>query len=323
MLPLEMQLSAGGCHDSASQSVEEPQVEEFRDTRQDSRPPTPSVVSSVSRRSVLSSAAPGRMQEDCFQEALAAVSVMGDVNSDPTPSMSHADAFVLKAVEEVQAAVDTLLELPMLSLTPAAQHVPSPQKLPADAASDALPPHFRRQVTLQHTPLGIRRQSSRQTSARRGCAQRCGGELRRVAGALWHELKMLRLLVPSVLASCGHSEVARWRLWLMRPLYALLCARLLCVILFALARAPCVLDRAPLRYTVLVNSLAGWRACALVWLANMGYFATVKNPDQAAWKALAVGPDWEFLFGVHVWIASLAVSRALLELWLAGMSFFL
>ncbi|KAJ1625662.1 hypothetical protein T492DRAFT_229019 [Pavlovales sp. CCMP2436] len=237
-----MQLGAG--RDSARESVEEPPEDNFRDSRQDSSLQTPSVCSVTL----------GRMQEDCFQEALAAVSVMGDVNSDPTPSMSHAEEYVLRAVEEVQGggemtqAVDTLSELPVPSQTPAAQHAPSPKMLPADAASTGPPAPFRRQPTFQNTPNGVslRRQSSSQTLGQRGWAKRCGGEIWRVAGALWHELNILKLLLPSVLASCGHSEAARWRLWLVRPFYALVCSRLLCVILFALARAPCVLDRAPL-----------------------------------------------------------------------------
>ncbi|KAJ1638346.1 hypothetical protein T492DRAFT_224555 [Pavlovales sp. CCMP2436] len=309
---------------------------------------SPSLMRSPSTHSSL---APGRMQADCFEEALAAVNVHVDVNTD-AGVMSHAEEVVLGRVEEEQGVqmmrpVSAVYELPLSSLSPHDPSPQDPQTLPADAevsngvssgvelvmaSSDPPPPiPFRRQHTTMHpsatsigelvAATGMAQPSlGSQASGRdaRACARRCGVELERVVAVWLRELSMLLLLAPSALAACGHHEAARWRLWLMRPLYALVVARLLCVVLFALARAPLLLDHAPIRYTVLVNAMVGWRACAIAHLALMGILTAAKHPDQAAWIELA-GPDWDFQFGVHLWIASLAITRALLDLYTTGM----
>lgn len=113
----------------------------------------------------------------------------------------------------------------------------------AAAAAGSLPPLPRAAGTASASPVRRHRL--------RALMRRAGAEFERAFDFALNELSLfVMLLAPSALAACGHSEARRWRLWLLRPLYALLCARLACALLFSLLFAPCALDAMPLRATV-------------------------------------------------------------------------
>mmetsp|Transcript_19671 Transcript_19671/g.49988 ORF Transcript_19671/g.49988 Transcript_19671/m.49988 type:complete len:242 (-) Transcript_19671:923-1648(-) len=217
------------------------------------------------------------MQADIFEEAMAAVGVFGDVSGEA--AISHAEELVLTVVEEEQTGGQTgepNLNRPDSTFSKRLDAMPlydpsTPHALPADAPAStggtarastgigagtgptALAVGGLMAATGVPRPIKflVHQYSdrlSRQTSRRLGsCARRCGGVVECIFAAGWKELSLLLLLVPSALAAAGHPDSGRWRLWLLRPLGALIISRLLCVILFALARAPCVLDNAPLR----------------------------------------------------------------------------
>lgn len=79
----------------------------------------------------------------------------------------------------------------------------------------------------------------------------------------------------------------------------------------------------PAHVTLVANAFAGWPAIVLAWVLSMYFFSGVLSrsgapfADKRAWAELSA--NFDFLFGVRVWLFACAASRGLLELYTCGM----
>lgn len=103
------------------------------------------------------------------------------------------------------------------------------------------------------------------------------------------------------------------QVWLLRPLYALVIARVADAVLFAAIGNALLLSFLPTIPALVIESFRGWPSILIAYLGitALFYFGPPTIPDEAAyWDSLrAVG----FLLGLNAWLAATAISRGLLE----------
>lgn len=133
----------------------------------------------------------------------------------------------------------------------------------------------------------------------------------------WSELTLLLILVPSALAFLSHPEEPlrlEWQIWLLRPLYALVLARIADAIVFALIGNAFILSLLPTMLTLVVESFRGWPFILIAYLTTTAVFYFTEPsliPGEAVyWEMLR---QVDFLLGVNAWLASFAITRGLLE----------
>jgi hypothetical protein len=156
----------------------------------------------------------------------------------------------------------------------------------------------------------------------RALMRRCLSQCTRAASstAVWllHELQLLvSLLLPYAFAVYGHSDIALWELWLLRPLYTLAMARALAGVLHALAMAPATTDSTPARFTLVVSGKAG-RGAGAGWMTACRARAAMPWGDRARVVPVARAVCCAVLCPhstccLHVPTASAAAARALLS----------
>jgi len=140
----------------------------------------------------------------------------------------------------------------------------------------------------------------------------------RVAIFVQGQMLYMLILLPYVLGFVSRTdEPLRFRpdIWLLRPLYVLVLARLLCAVFFKLATSNLALEVLPVRATVLVEAFRGYPGTLVTFLGLTAIAYYTPHPDSAAWERLR---QVQWLIGVQWWLAALGISRALLEAFVHG-----
>mmetsp|Transcript_17267 Transcript_17267/g.50176 ORF Transcript_17267/g.50176 Transcript_17267/m.50176 type:complete len:820 (-) Transcript_17267:248-2707(-) len=266
----------------------------------------------------------GRMQAETFAEALQAVEVMREVNQDiDVARVTRADELVLSKVEEElhnEYAHSESSSSVIESSVSDSEAIATDDEGPGDRAAKPEPPKPR---VDSRGSKGRGSGKYRSTPGASSSSTKKHKMLKRVsawaftfAALLNQEARRLALLLPYVIGFVGHGEEslrAEWRIWVLRPLYALVIGRAGVAICYGIVDL--AVDVLPMRVTVFIESLQGWPAITIAWLGVTSVFYYVDFVDSEAWLKLR-GVDW--LVGVNVWIAVGAVTRALVNLVSAG-----
>lgn len=147
----------------------------------------------------------------------------------------------------------------------------------------------------------------------------CGGVRAGRQSLVARQLLYLVLLVPYAVAFLLHDEEplrTDWAVWLGRPLYALVIARVCSAASYSVLWLDAVVFVVPPRALLVLAAYQGWASTCAIWQALMlALMVDRRHPDEAAWTLLRGVP---FFLGINFWLFVAAVTRGMVTALLAG-----